>query len=298
MTMTISVGNTPLSWGIHSVEDAPHPFAEVLDQICETGYAGTELGPWGYLPTDPEVLRAELDARSLTLTSAFIQIGLTDPEAIESGLAHTLEVGRLLAALGARCLVLADEMERGSKPARQAGRVRGPRLSDDEWDRFAAGVNRIAEALHAETGLRVAFQHHAGTYVETAEEVRRLLDRVNPELVGLCLDTGHWRYAGGDAVEAIREHGERIWYVHLADCDPNIRQFSIDEQLTFYEASQAGVFCTLGEGDVDFPAIIGALRRLQYSGWVVVEQDALLEEPDTDRNNARNNREYLRKLGL
>src|SRR5690606_5234862 len=149
-----------LSWGIHSVEDAPHPFTEVLDQICETGYAGTELGPWGYLPTDPQVLRAELDARSLTLTSAFIQIRLTDPEAIEPGLAHTLEVGRLLAALGARYLVLADEMERDSKPAWQAGRVRGPRLSDDEWDRLAAGVNRIAEALHTETGLRVAFQHH------------------------------------------------------------------------------------------------------------------------------------------
>ncbi|MBZ0299035.1 MAG: sugar phosphate isomerase/epimerase [Anaerolineae bacterium] len=296
--MTISVGNTPLSWGIQSVENAPHAFGDVLNEICETGYAGTELGPWGYLPTDPEVLRAELNARNLTLTSAFVHVRLTDPQAHEPGAAHVLEVGRLLAALGARILVLADDVDPDSKAARYAGRVRTARLSEDEWTVFATGVSHIAEVLHHETGLRLAFQHHAGTHIEIADEVRLLLDRLNPDRVGLCLDTGHWRYAGGDPLEAVQEYGQRIWYVHLADCDPNIRQFALDEQLNFHEAALTGVFCPLGEGDVPFPAILDGLRRLQYEGWVIVEQDAMLEEPDTDRLNARHNRDYLQKLGL
>lgn len=296
--MTISVASTPLSWGIQTVENAPHSYVEVLDQISETGYAGTELGPWGYLPTDPTALWAELSQRNLALTSAFVRLPLCDSQALEPGIAQVLQVGRLLAALGANCLVLADEAEPDSKPVRYAGRVRAPRLSDEDWGVVATGISRIAEALRQETGLRLAFQPHVGTHVEIAAEVRLLFDRLDPDLVGLCLDTGHWRYAGGDPLEAIEAYGSQIWYVHLADCDPSIRQFALDEQLNFHEAALTGVFCALGDGDVAFPAIIDGLRRLQYDGWVVVEQDALLEEPDTDRRNARRNREYLQKLGL
>jgi inosose dehydratase len=296
--MTILVGNTPLSWGVHTAETASAPYQQVLDDICETGYAGCELGPWGYLPTEADTLRTELAARSLALTAACVPVRLTHPPALDAGAAHVLAVGRLLAVLGARHLVLVDEVERDSRIARQAGRVHSPRFSEDEWLHFSAAVTQIARQLQDATGLKLAFQPHVGTHIESPEEARLLLDRLDPDLMDLCLDTGHWRYAGGDPVQALRDHGQRIGYVHLSDCDPNIRQFCIDEQLTFYEATQSGVFCALGEGDVDFPAVIQHLQALRYTGWVVVEQDALLEEPGADRINARRNREYLRKLGL
>lgn len=296
--MTIPIANTPLSWGIHSVEHAKLSFADLLEQIHATGYAGTELGPWGYFPTAPDILREHLQACDLALASATIHVRLTDPEAHEPGAAHALEVAQLLAALGAQYLVLADEIDPDSEAAHEAGRVRGPRLSDDEWDTLTAGVLQIARVINDQLGVRLAFHHHAGTYIETAEEVRMLMDRLPDTLVGLCLDTGHWRYAGGAAADAIDEFGARIWHVHLADIHPDVLQFAIDEQLTFDEAMQAGVFCSLGEGMVPFPTIIGRLRRINYPGWIVVEQDVLLEEPDADRTNAHSNREYLRKLGL
>ncbi|MAS37173.1 MAG: xylose isomerase [Anaerolineaceae bacterium] len=296
--MTISIANTPLSWGVHEEGNTTRSFVEVLDQIKETGYAGTELGPWGFLPTDPAVLRNELHSRELALAGGSLYANLIDPQAHDHIVEQARERGRLLAALGARFLVLMDEMKPDSKLARQAGRVRASRLTDDEWDVFATGVNHVAQALNDETGLRVAFHPHVGTHVEIPEEARNLLDRADADLVGLCLDTGHWCYAGGDPETAVDEYGDRIWHVHLADIDPNIRQFALDEQLTFYEAMQTGVFCPLGEGEVNFTAVLDDLRRIHYRGWLVVEQDNLLDEPDADRSNARSNREYLSKLGF
>jgi len=199
--MTIRIASAPVSWGIYEFEGIEPKFryTQVLDEIAETGYTGIELGPYGYLPTDPAVLRDELQKRGLQLLSAFVPVRLVDSAAHEAGAQAALKVGRLLAALDAGYVVLADDNGKVEELVKQAGRRTGSKLSAAEWDVFAAGVNQIARRINDDLGLQIVFHHHCAGYVETPDEARELLARTDPELVGLCLDTGHWHYAGGDA---------------------------------------------------------------------------------------------------
>jgi inosose dehydratase len=180
----------------------------------------------------------------------------------------------------------------------KAGQRRGSYLNDAQWKVFTEGVNRIARRVNDELGLNVVFHHHGAGYVETPDETRELLNRTNADLVGLCLDTGHYHFGGGDAVEAVREFGSRVRYLHLKDCDPDIRQRCISEGLDYQEAVRAGVFCELGQGDVDFPRVIAEITHNGYEGWAIVEQDVLTDDLDAPKASAQRNRDYLRTLGL
>jgi inosose dehydratase len=294
--MRILLANAPVSWGIMEVEgwSPPFPFTTFLDELQGSGYSGSELGPYGYLPTDPAVLRAELERRSLTLTSAFVPLRLKDAEL---DLAPVRQVAELLQALGARYLVLADALW----PEREAvaGRVQETnfRFTARDWD-AAAGNLRKASELAAGFGLRCVFHHHAGTYIETPEECARLLELTD---LGLCLDTGHYAYGGGDPVQAVETLGRRIEYLHFKDVSAPHLEYVRRRQLDFLDAVRHGVFCPLGEGVVRFPALLDALRRIDYDGWAVVEQDVDATETSASppADSARASREYLRsQLGL
>jgi inosose dehydratase len=297
--MTIHIANAPVSWGIFEFEGTAQKYSyqHVLDEIAATGYTGLELGPWGFLPTDAAVLAAELKARGLRLLSAFVPCNFADPAALAAAEAHALKVGALLATLDAVCVVLADDNGKVPELVKHAGRRTGSQLSNEQWDSYAAGVNRVARALFDQTGLRVTFHHHGAGYVETPEEVRRLLARTDPDLVGLCLDTGHYHLGGGDAVEAIREFGARVRYLHLKDCDPGILELAQREKMDYFAAAAAGVFCELGAGAVDFPGVLRGMEALGYDGWAIVEQDILVPDADAPRQSSARNRDYLRKLG-
>lgn len=297
--MAFKIANAPCSWGIYEFKDiAPkYPYSRVLDEIVETGYAGLEYGPWGYLPTDPDLLKEELAKRNLQLLSSFVPVKLVDAAAHQAGLAHALKVGRVLAAVGAKFLVLSDDNGTVPEAVKMAGRIQGARLSADQWDVFAAGVNLIAREVHDQLGLNVVFHHHCAGYVETAEETRQLMKRADPDLVGLCLDTGHWHYAGGNALDAIHEYGERVRYLHFKDCDPRIRQRCIEQELDHFQATGQGVYCELGQGEVDFPGIFAAMEKLGYDGWVIVEQDVLVDDLAAPKLSAQRNRDYLHQLG-
>jgi inosose dehydratase len=298
--MTIRIANAPVSWGIYEFEGAAqkYTYQRVMDEIAETGHAGLELGPWGFLPTNPDTLRAELEKRHLLLLSSFVPCNFADARAIEEAEAHALKVGKLLAALGAVCIVLADDNGKVPDLVRRAGQRKGSVLTSDQWDVYAAGVNRVARKIFDELGLKVTFHHHCAGYVETADEVRNLLDRADVTLVGLCLDTGHWHFAGGDALACAKEYGERVRYLHFKDCDPAVRQKCIDQGLDYFQATREGVFCELGHGDVDFSGIIAAMENLGYDGWAIVEQDVLTDDLEAPKRSAARNREYLRGLGL
>ncbi|MBX3166237.1 MAG: TIM barrel protein [Candidatus Eremiobacteraeota bacterium] len=293
--MKIRLANAPVSWGIFEFAglEPPCPWAQVLDEIAETGYVGTELGPYGYLPTDPVQLKSELDRRGLKLLSAFVPVNLVDRGAHETGLESALQVGRLLAALEAPMLVLADN--NGSVPelVSQAGRRRGTYLQD--WKSLAEGVELVRRRVADELGLTTVFHHHCAGHVETPEETEALLERSQ---VQLCLDTGHWHYAGGDSVECLKRWGSRVGYLHLKDCHPGIAQKCREQKLDYFAAVKAGLFCPLGEGEVDFPGLLAELARQGYDGWAVVEQDVLVEEREAPGRFARQNREYLQSIGL
>lgn len=297
--MPIKIASAPVSWGIYEFKgiEPKFPYQQVLDEIAATGHTGLELGPWGYLPTNPDVLRAELEQRGLQVLSSFVPVKLVDEAAHADGEAFALQVGKLLAELGAQYIVLADD--NGSVPdlVQRAGQRTGTMLNDAQWDIVAKGVNRIAKKVNAEFGLGIVFHHHGGGYIETPDEVRELFKRTDSALVGLCLDTGHWHFAGGDAVACIEEFGERVRYLHLKDCHADVLARVRQEGLDYFQAVQAGIFCELGKGMVNFPAVLAAMEKLGYDGWAIVEQDVLTEDKTAPKRISQANRDYLKSIG-
>ncbi len=298
----IKVANAPCSWGVleFDLEGEAAGFAQVLDEMKETGYAGTELGDWGFLPTDPDVLRSELASRNLSLVGAFVPVDLSNPESHAVGEEIAVRTARLLAAAvgDAPFIVLADDNGKNPLRTQYAGRIRPEHgLSDEQWAIVAQGAERIARAVRAETGLRTVFHHHCAGYVETPAEVDKLLSLTDADLLGLCLDTGHYAYGGGDPVEAVRKYADRIWHLHFKDHSPEVAARARAENLDYFAAVQHGIFCELGQGDVDFPAVIAEVKKIGYDGWVVVEQD-VLPGMGAPKDSAARNREYLRSIGL
>ncbi len=291
------IATAPVSWGIFEIEgiSAQRPYAEVLDEMSQAGYEGTELGPYGYLPTDPTLLRMELAQRHLELVTAFVPVSLSEPEHFERGLSEVLRVADLLGALGVTLVVLADALH----PQRMAiaGRVTPEDgLTESQWETAVAFLHRVAMACRTR-GLRVAFHHHAGTFVETPQEIERLLAMTDPDLIGLCLDTGHFVYGGGDPIQAVRTYGSRLWHVHTKDVNPKVLERVKREPLTFAEAVREGLFCPLGDGLIDFPLLIQQLRAQDYRGWIVVEQDVDPNRPGVDPlRDALRSRTYLGQI--
>ncbi|MEM6530749.1 MAG: TIM barrel protein, partial [Chloroflexota bacterium] len=170
-------------------------------------------------------------------------------------------------------------------------------MSDEQWQVFAAGANRVAEAVKRETGLRTVFHHHIGTWVETPMEMQMLMEMTEPELLGMVFDTGHWSFAGGNPISGIEQFANRIWHVHFKDHDPEVAKQSREHEWDGPESVGKGVFCELGKGDVDFASVLGVLKSINYKGWIVVEQD-VLPGMGTPKASAQRNRDYLKIIGL
>jgi inosose dehydratase len=160
-------------------------------------------------------------------------------------------------------------------------------------------LNDTARAICG-LGMRAVFHHHAGTYVETPEEVDLLMELTDPELLGLCFDTGHYYYGGGDPVEAARKHSARIWHLHLKDVNPAVLDEVRHEKVGFVNAVQRGVFCELGAGGVDVVGSVCALRDAGFDGWAVFEQDVDPTQPGVHPiESATRSRAYVRQtLGI
>jgi inosose dehydratase len=173
-------------------------------------------------------------------------------------------------------------------------------LNVDAWRVFSLGAEQIAGAVRDQTGLRTVFHHHCAGYVETPDEIDTLLDRTDPYSLGLVFDTGHYAYAAGgcsDIVRAMNRYASRIWYVHFKDMSPAVLSTARAEKWDYFTALRNGVFCELGEGCVDFAAVVAWLEKRGYAGYVTVEQD-LLPGMGTPEDSARRNRAYLRSIGL
>ncbi|MCA9664840.1 MAG: TIM barrel protein, partial [Myxococcales bacterium] len=162
---------------------------------------------------------------------------------------------------------------------------------------FADGAERVAQAVREQTGLRTVFHPHGAGYVETPSEVSRLLELTNPELLGLCLDSGHAALGGGDALSLLEQAADRVWHVHFKDYAREVGERARAESWDYFAQVRAGIFCELGQGDVDFSALLAALQHRGYDGWIVVEQD-VLPGMGTPLESARRNRAYLADLGL
>lgn len=300
----IKIANAPCSWGAleFDLEEKSEEigFEQVLDEIKETGYIGTELGDWGFMPTEPSLLRQEIEKRGLELLGAFVPVALADKATHNKGVNTALKVAELMYKAGYKnaFIVLADD--NGSVPERRqhAGRITPEMgLSESQWKVYAEGAERVAKAVKDEYGLRTVFHHHCAGYIETPDEIDKLMAMTDPEVLGLCLDMGHYAFGGGDPVEALQKHSDRIWHVHFKDFDPDAARLSRETNGDYFDAIKKGVFCELGKGAVDFTTVVNILNDKGYKDWIVVEQD-ILPGMGAPKKCAQANREYIKTLGL
>ncbi len=288
--LSVTVGTAPVNWNNRDVPDyRPHtPYERMLDEMAEAGYEGTEYGE--EFPTDPRRVRADLDRRGLRLASMFCAMNLRDDTIAPAEIERAEVIARLLATLGGDVLIAADSGDERRRTV--AGRADGSVVLDEEgWRSMVSGLEELARRC-SEHGVRLAFHNHVGTYVETEEELARLLDSTDPDRVGLCLDVGHMCYAGGDVLRITERYGPRITYVHLKDVDERVLERCRREGLGFHDALRLGIFPELGTGAVDFARFLDSLSGLDYTGWLIVEQDTTMRTP---LESARLNREYLRR---
>jgi inosose dehydratase len=267
--------SAPDSWG---VLDYPGPswnqsYEKMLDEMVAAGYTGTELGPYGFFPTDPSVLKPQLGKRQLKLLGSFVPVVLSDPGSAQVAVEQIRKVGDLLSTLKAPFLVLADAQS--PERDRISGRVPADgsaSLTAEQWKNVAKVVEGAARVA-SEFGLDLVFHPHIATYVETPEECERFFDVTAKSGIGLCLDTGHAVYGGADAVAEAEKYRSILRFVHIKDCDQKVLAEARRKGLTFDQAIEEKVFTIIGRGSIDFPAFFRVLEKNNYSGWMVVEQD-------------------------
>jgi inosose dehydratase len=300
------VGNAPCSWGLMENQDQSKAikYTQMLDELVETGYTGTELGDWGFMPTDPASLSAELKRQNnVVMLGAFVPVALKWEQAHNDGRERAVKTAKLISAVAtaqAPFLVLSDD--NGTDPVRtqRAGSIRAmDGLNKDEWRIFARGADGIAQAVFDETGLRTVFHHHCAGYAETPDEIATLLDLTSPDRLGLVFDAGHYVHGAGredlDIVAALDRFKERIWYIHLKDLESNVARSSREKDWDYFTAMRNGLYPELGKGCVDFPALLRWLAKNDYKGYVLVEQD-ILPGMGTPKESAARNREYIRSI--
>ncbi|MFC9766001.1 sugar phosphate isomerase/epimerase family protein [Rhodococcus jostii] len=286
--MTIRLAGAPISWGVCEVEGWGHQLDpdRVLTEMRDAGLAATELGPDGFLPSDPRELTDTLARYDLTAVGGFVPVLLHDPDhdavaavggAIDSLVASESEVMVLAAVTGA------------------VGYDSRPELDDSGWKTLLRNLDRLSSAA-ADRGLRAVIHPHVGTMIENRAEVDRILDGSS---IPLCLDTGHLLIGGTDPLDLVTTAPERIAHAHLKDVDAALLARVRAGELTYTEAVAQGMYTPLGTGDVDIAGVVERLQNQGYDGWYVLEQDTILASEPEDEGPVRDvvrSVEYLRSI--
>ncbi|MEU1160292.1 TIM barrel protein [Streptomyces sp. NPDC005921] len=292
----LCLGSAPDSWGVWFPEDEHQvPYTRFLDELKQAGYEWFELGPYGYLPTDPRRLKEELDARGLKVSGGTAFGALHRPGAWDEMLAHVRQVAALTQAAGAHHLVLIPPMYRDEKTG---AFTESPELTAEQWAGFGKAADRLGRLLLDEYDVRLVVHPHADSHIQTQPEIERLLNESDGRYTNLCLDTGHVAYGGGDNVDLIRRFGERIGYVHIKQMDPEVLAQVAAEDLGFGEAVKRGVCVSPPAGVPDPADVVAELAKLDAELFVIVEQDLYPCAPEVPLPIATSTRAYLNGHGL
>jgi inosose dehydratase len=267
----LRIGTAPDSWGIW-FPDHPRqiPWQRFLDEVQAAGYHWVELGPYGYLPTDPRQLQDELGKRDLELSGGTVFTGFhKGPEQWQRAWDQAVKVAGLAHALGAGHIVVIPDMWRSDSTGQT---LEARTLTPEQWDRLAAGHDRLGKALLNEYGIRQQFHSHADSHIGTAREVRKFLELTDPAYTNLCLDTGHFAYYGGDNLRLIETHPSRIGYMHLKQIDPELIWEVLKNDVPFADAAP-DVMVEPPYGIPDLVPIIEAVAAINPEIFAIVEQD-------------------------
>jgi inosose dehydratase len=285
LSLAERLAGAPISWGACEVPGwgvMPEP-ETVLREMAELGIRGTELGPPGFLPADPEKLARTLERHALTLVGGFVALVLHERD-LDQAIEETRRAARLMSGAGGHMLVLAAVQDAGWSAPQP--------LDDDAWARMAEHLSTIESLAADEFSMDVALHPHAGTLIETAEQVERALAALD---VGWCLDTGHLMIGGTDPVQFARAHGDRVTHAHLKDVDAGLAAEVRAGRRSLLDATRHGLFTALGQGDARIAEVMNALQSHGYSGWLVLEQDTAItgDEPTVAGGPMRDARESI-----
>ena len=294
--MNIRIGSAPDSWGVWFPDDPKQtPWQRFMDEVVEAGYNWIELGPYGYLPTNPTILQTELDKRNLKVSAGFVMGSLEDHSVWREIETQLTGAGELLAELGAQYLVLIDGTYSDLFTGEQ---IEIKQLDDDNWRRLIDTTHRVADMIDELNDMKLVFHPHAETHVEYVDQVERFLSDTDPDRVSLCFDVGHHAYRDGDPVAFMRKHHARIPYLHLKSVEPTLQKKVEEEGIPFATAVAMDMFCEPSRGAVDFMAFRDLLIELDYDSFAIVEQDMYPTPFDKPLPIARRTRGYLQEIGL
>ena len=295
MTSTIRIGSAPDSWGVWFADDPSQTRAtRFLDEVAEAGYEWIELGPYGYLPTDPSELGDALKSRGLRVSAGTVFEHLHRPDSWDDVWKQVSDVAGLTQAMGGEHIVVIPDPWRDHKTGAP---LEDRELSAEQWQRLTSGMDELGRLILDEYGLHVQFHSHADSHVGYQPDIERFVESTDPAYVNLCLDTGHVAYYGGDNLELIRKYPERIGYLHLKQVDPEIVAQMEAEDLSFPEAVRRGVMVEPPKGEPPMEPVLEAAGGLGRDLYAIVEQDMYPCEPDVPLPIARRTLTYLTSCG-
>ena len=294
----IKIGNAPCSWGVEFSDDPRNPnWRKVLAENSKAGFTGIELGPVGFMPEDPSILSEALDEFKQELIGGVVFRPFHDPDQWDFVLDGAVRTCKSLTAHGAEHLVLIDSISPRRAPT--AGRFdEAEQMSSTEWKAFKDRIATIAKIGTEEYGLIVGIHAHAAGFIDFEPEIERILEEIDERYLKICFDTGHHSYAGFDPTSFLRRHIQRTSYMHFKDIDPVVKADVVSKRTDFYSACGQGIFCNLGDGDVDFKAVRKLLLENDFDGWCTVEQDCDPEGKTSPFEDAKVNRKYLESIGF
>jgi inosose dehydratase len=293
----LRLGTAPDSWGVWFPDDPKQvPWHRFLDEATAAGYTAVELGPFGYLPTNPEQLRDELGRRALTLTGATAGTALhRGAAALDAALAECRQIAALLAAMNAPYLITLPAMYTDL----QTGALLEPaELTAAQWTGLGDGHSELGRVLLGEFGVTQVFHPHADAHVDGNATIDRFLELTDPATVSLCLDTGHIAYVGGDNRAVVAKHPGRIGYVHLKSVDPAVVARVRAEGMSFAQAVQLGAMVEPSEGEPEMPSLLADLDALGVPLMAIVEHDLYPTPSDVPLPIATRTQSYYSSCGL
>ena len=295
----LSLGSCPDSWGVWFAEDPLQtPWKRFLDEVADVGYEWLELGPYGYLPTDPAQLTEELASRGLKAAGGTMHghSGLHRAGEWPAIVSATRKVAELTAAVSAKNVIFVPVP--GYRNDKTGAYLEPAELDADAWQTLIRATNDLGKMVSEEYGITLQFHPHADSHIETQEQTQRFLDETDPRYVSLCLDTGHLAYRRADNVAIIRNNPRRIGYVHIKQMDPAVVEIAERDDLAFGRAVAMGASCEPPSGLPDIGLVTEALLELDADLFVIVEQDMYPVDFDLPKPIARRTYDYLRSVGI
>lgn len=307
--MSMNICGAPGCWGIEDPNNPNNPhWTKVLSEASIAGYTAIELGPYGYLPVDADVVSKELEKNNLAIVAGTIFQDLLNKDNLKNvlkvvddicGLITNPKLPSLPVHEGQKFpspLITIMDWYHDERDITAGHSNIAPRLSDKEWSAFVENVKAVCERAN-QWGVRPVIHPHAGGYIEFSDEIEKIARDIPYSIAGFCLDTGHLFYSGMDPAEYILKYADRLDYVHFKDINEEIYKDVLSKNMKFFDGCAIGTMCQIGKGNLDYECIRKALEKAKYSGYITIEQERDPKNAKGTLEDVKQSIDYLKNTG-